>query len=155
MPRVKKSPQQKEEIKPKIQKEKKKSPSFYFAVGRRKTAVATVKLFINGSGEMSVNKKSIKEYFRGGLASYHYLLPFKVTDTLNRFTVEAKIEGSGLSGQLDALIHAISRALEKVDREKYRPLLKKQGLLTRDSRKKERKKPGLMGARKAKQSPKR
>lgn len=155
MPKVEKQEEKTKEKKPTIKKASPKKPSYFFAVGRRKTAVATVKLFVNGTGEMKVNQKPIEEYFRGDLAKYQYLLPFTITDTLNRFTVEAKTEGSGSSSQLAALVHAFSRALEKVDREKYRPLLKKQGLLTRDSRKKERKKPGLMGARTAKQSPKR
>lgn len=155
MPKVEKQEKKTKEKKSTIKKTGPKKPSYFFAVGRRKTAVATVKLFVNGTGEMKVNQKPIEEYFRGNLAKYQYLLPFTITDTLNRFTVEAKIKGSGLSSQLAALVHAFSRALEKVDREKYRPLLKKQGLLTRDSRKKERKKPGLMGARTAKQSPKR
>lgn len=154
MPKIKK--EDKTEEKTKItSKTKTARLSYHFAVGRRKTAVARVKLFVNGSGEMRVNERPIGEYFRGDWTKYQYLLPFEITNTGNRFNVEAKIEGSGTSSQLDAFVHAISRALEKVDREKYRPLLKKRGLLTRDPRKKERKKPGLMGARKKKQSPKR
>lgn len=146
MPRAKKKTEKKAEA-PK--------PSYYAALGRRKTAVARVKLYVNSEGLMKVNEKPIEEYFRGQWLKEQYLFPFKVTNTLNRFNVEAKIEGSGITGQMDALILAISRALEKVDKETYRPLLKKQGLLTRDSRAKERYKPGFMGARKKKQSPKR
>lgn len=153
MPRVKKvSEETKKDVK---ESTKEKKLSYYFAVGRRKTAVARVKLLVNGTGEMTVNKLPIDKYFTGPASKEMYLLPFKLTDTLNRFTLDAIIEGSGKQGQLGALLHAISRALEKVDKEKYRPLLKKHGLLTRDSRMKERVKAGLMGARKKKQSPKR
>jgi small subunit ribosomal protein S9 len=161
MPRVKTvKPEPKVEKVEKAEKEvkvvvKKKSESYYFAIGRRKTAVARVKLLVNGSGEFTVNGLPADKYFAGESMKNIYLLPFKVTDTLNRFTVEAKVKGSGKSGQLGAVVHAISRSLNKVDMEKYHPLLKKQGLLTRDDRAKERVKAGLMGARKGKQSPKR
>lgn len=155
MPRlktVKPEPKVEKEVKPVV---KKKADQYYFAVGRRKTAVARVKLIVNGSGEFMVNGLSFEKYFWGESLKSMYLLPFKITDTLNRFTVEAKVNGSGKSGQLGAVIHAISRCLDKVDTEKYHILLKKQGLLTRDDRAKERVKAGLMGARKGKQSPKR
>ena len=93
MPKVKKTEEKKEAIKITPKKEKKKI-SYYFAIGRRKTAVARVKLYINGSGEMKANGKPIGEYFRGEFAKHRYLLPFKITNTENRFNLEAKIVGS-------------------------------------------------------------
>lgn len=131
-------------------------PSFYQAVGRRKEATARVRLHVGGNGEIIVNEKPIEQYFPGEIIKIAYLQPFKLTDSLNRFRVTVKVEGSGKSGQLGAMIHGIARALEKIDRERYRPLLKKAGLLTRDPRAKERRKAGQAGkARAKKQSPKR
>lgn len=140
----------------KVKKEEKKLPSFYQAVGRRKEAVARVRLYVSGSGEILVNGKPIEEYFPGEIAKIAYLEPLGITNNLKRFNVSIKVEGGGLSGQLGAIIHGISRALEKVNREKFRPLLKKGGFLTRDARAKERRKAGLaQKARAKKQSPKR
>lgn len=146
----------------------KKSDVFYQAVGRRKEATARVRLYpktagdINigelkiKKGEMIVNGKPIEEYFPGKVAQLTYSEPFRTTNTVDRFTVSAKIHGSGESGQLGAFIHAVSRALEKVDRDKFRLILKKRGFLTRDARTKERRKAGLaQSARAKKQSPKR
>jgi len=133
-----------------------KKASFYQAVGRRKEATARVRLYTGGQGEIIVNDQPIQQYFPGEIAKIVYLQPFTLTDSLNRFRVTVKVEGSGKSGQLGAMIHGIARALEKIDKEKYRPILKKAGLLTRDSRAKERRKAGLAGkARAKKQSPKR
>lgn len=144
MPRVKKTA---------IKSEKE---SYYQAVGRRKESTARVRLIVGGHGEIIVNNRPIEEYFPGEIAKIAYLQPFTLTDSLNRFRVTVKVEGGGLSGQLGAVIHGLARALEKIDKEKYRPLLKKAGLLTRDSRIKERRKAGLAGkARAKKQSPKR
>ena len=147
---------------------KKKTLSFYQAVGRRKEATARVRFYpvIVGNieigdlkikkGKMVVNGKSIEEYFPGQIAKAAYLEPFRITNTIDRFTVSAKIQGSGKNGQLGALIHGIARVLEKVDKEKFRPILKKKGFLTRDARVKERRKAGLaQSARAKKQSPKR
>ena len=85
-----------------------------------------------------------------------YQEPFRTTNTLGRFAVSITTTGGGIFGQLGAAIHGLSRALEKVDKEKFRPILKKRGLMTRDPRKKERRKAGFAGkARARKQSPKR
>lgn len=125
------------------------------AVGRRKEAVARVRL-LKGQGQMVVNGKLVSEYFKGPLYQKLYQKPFEVTQTLGQFTATVKIEGGGISSQLGALIHGLSRVLEKIDRTKFRPLLKKAGLLTRDPRVKERRKFGLAHKARAKgQSPKR
>ncbi len=125
------------------------------AVGRRKEAVARVRLF-KGQGQMVVNGKLVSEYFKGPLYQKLYQKPFEVTQTLGQFTATVKIEGGGVSSQLGALIHGLSRVLEKTDQTKFRPLLKKAGLLTRDPRVKERRKFGLAHKARAKgQSPKR
>ena len=144
-----------------------KTTSFIFAVGRRKEAVARVRLYpvakkeitIAGQnlkkGDFMVNGKSIKNYFSGEVARVFYLKPFEITNTQDKFITSVKVAGGGLSGQLGAVVHGISRALEKYD-PKNRPVLKKEGLLTRDSRAKERRKAGFAHkARAKKQSPKR
>ncbi|EKD95723.1 MAG: 30S ribosomal protein S9 [uncultured bacterium] len=130
--------------------------SYYFGVGRRKSAVARVKLHLDGDKSFKINNRDIAQYFPGELAKTKYLEPFKATSNLNRFTVEAKIIGSGLNGQLGALVHALGRALDKLDTEKYHLLLRRKGFLTRDPRTRERRKVGTGGkARRQKQSPKR
>jgi small subunit ribosomal protein S9 len=107
-------------------------------------------------GEILVNNRPIESYFPGEIYKKLYLEPFRTTNTIGRFAVSAKISGGGLSGQLGAFIHGVSRALVKVDEEKLRPILKKRGFLTRDSRIKERRKAGFaQKARAKKQSPKR
>lgn len=133
--------------------------TFYQAIGRRKTSTARVRLYPlskeRKTSEIIVNDRSVQKYFPGEIFSKQYLLPFKLTDNIDRFVVTIKVNGGGLTGQLGAVVHGIARALCKVD-ENYRPILKKQGLLTRDPRMKERRKAGLAGkARAAKQSPKR
>lgn len=128
---------------------------FFAAVGRRKTAVARVRLW-SGKQEITVNGKPISVYFQGEVYKKIYQSPFVTTDTLNQFTGSIKIAGSGLMAQVDALVHGIARALVKVDSEKYKSLLKQKGFLTRDPRMKETRKPGQGGrARAKKQSPKR
>jgi len=132
-----------------------KKGNFVFAVGRRKTAVARVRLF-KGKGEILVNDQPIAKYFSHKQAELFYLKPFQVTNTLGKFHATIKVEGSGLSGQLGAVVHGLARALDKLDKEAYHAVLKKNKLLTRDPRAKERRKVGQMGkARKKKQSPKR
>lgn len=144
-------------------------PTYYFAVGRRKVATSRVRLYVLtneetvvvGSktytkGQIIVNDRPIENYFPGEVAKKKYLEPLRTTNNLTRFAVTIKVEGGGLSGQLDAVIHGLSRALIKVDREKFHPILKKRGFLTRDPRAKQRRKAGFAGkARKKKQSPKR
>ncbi len=146
-----------------------KNLQYYEAVGKRKEAVARVRLFITGkdktvtingikikAGEIFVNSKPIKNLFSDSASQSKYQRPLKITQNIERFAVSIHIKGGGTRGQLDAIILGIARALNLVDRENYRPLLKKQGLLTRDSRVRERRKVGTGGkARRKKQSPKR
>lgn len=134
-----------------------KKVSYYEAVGRRKTSTARVRLYIDKiEKEFMVNGRSVDKYFPGEVAKKLYLEPFRTTNTMGRFSVTVKVEGGGLSGQLGAVVHGLSRALVKVDPEKFRPILKKRGFLTRDPRAKERRKAGYAGkARAKKQSPKR
>lgn len=135
---------------------KKKSKSKYtYAVGRRKGATATVKLY-SGKGKIEINGKAIVEYFPGEVNKHFYSQPLSVTNNLGKFHGTVQVRGGGKKSQLEAVILAISRALEKIDRDKYRPKLKEAGLLTVDDRVKERSKPGQAGrARAKKQSPKR
>lgn len=132
-----------------------KKKDFIHAVGRRKSAVARVRLY-SGKGPTVVNQVPIGDYFPGGLAKVFYEIPFRVTDSLGKYYASVKVEGGGKQAQLGAFIHGIARALDKADPQKYHPSLKKEGLLTRDARTRERRKPGLaQKARAAKQSPKR
>lgn len=156
------------EKKEKIEETRQPSASYYEAVGRRKESSARVRLYVvpDGSasigglsiekGSIVVNGRPVEHYFPGEIAKKLYLEPFRTTNTVNRFAASVKVTGGGLSGQLGAVIHGVSRALEKVDKEKFRPILKKRGFLTRDPRAKERRKAGFAGkARARKQSPKR
>lgn len=134
---------------------KKKKPDFIHAVGRRRTASARVRLYTK-KGPVLVNDRPIQEYFP--LEAYRkvYEEPFQVTDTQDRFSATVKVVGSGTVGQLGAVTHGLARALSIADPKEFRPRLKKLGLLTRDPRMKERRKPGLaQAARARKQSPKR
>ena len=117
------------------------------ATGRRKTAVARVKLSI-GTGKWSVNGREITELFPSEATRTFMAQPLAITGTAEKYDIVAYAKGGGTSGQAGAIRHALSRALSEADRENYRPLLKKEGCLTRDSRMKERKKPGQPGARK-------
>lgn len=129
--------------------------TFIQAVGRRKEAVARVRL-IKGQGQMMINGKPVSDYFKGPVFQKMYQKPLELTKTLGLFTATVKIEGGGKVSQLGALVHGLARALNKQDRESFRSVLKKAGLLTRDARVKERRKFGLAGkARAKKQSPKR
>jgi len=132
-----------------------KSKNYVFAVGRRKTAIARVRLF-RGSGEMVINNMPMEKYFPGEAAKAIWSKPFIVTDSLGKYYATVKAKGGGKSAQLGAVVHGLARALDKENKESYHSLLRKAGLLTRDPRAKERRKPGQMGkARKKKQSPKR
>lgn len=127
----------------------------FMAIGRRKEAVAKVRLF-EGEGKMTVNGKIISEYFRGPVFQRIYQKPFEVTSTLGKYTATIKVEGGGSVSQLGAVTHGLTRALEEISPEKFRASLKDAGLLTRDSRVRERRKMGQAGkARAKKQSPKR
>ena len=130
-----------------------KNPCKY-GTGRRKSSVARVHLFENGTGSITINGRSIDEYF--GLETLKMVVrqPLNATNTLGKVDIVATVEGGGVSGQAGALRHGISRALLLVNPE-FRPVLKKAGFLTRDPRMKERKKYGLKAARRAPQFSKR
>ena len=127
---------------------------FYYGVGRRKAAIARVRLY-PGEGKITVNGKTSREYF-GGRELYQTTMvePMRVTGTADRFDVVVTVVGGGVSGQAGAIRHGISRALVRFD-EELRPPLKQGKFLTRDARVKERKKVGLKRARKAPQYTKR
>ena len=127
--------------------------SYIWATGKRKCAIAQVRL-LPGKGEIVINDKPYEEAFTR--LEYRRMIeqPFKATDTVGRFRVTAKVNGGGLTGQAEAVRHGIARALAK-ENESFRPVLRKEGLLTRDARIKERKKYGLKRARKAPQYTKR
>jgi small subunit ribosomal protein S9 len=127
--------------------------AIYNATGKRKESIAKVRLF-PGEGKITVNSRDFKEYFKRESLITIILEPFKVTNTENAYDVIADITGGGISGQAGALRHGISKALLEVNQE-YRPILKREGFLTRDSRIKERKKYGLKKARKRPQFSKR
>ncbi len=115
------------------------------ATGRRKTAVARVRLSF-GNGNVCVNGKQMQDYSPREVLCIRVAGAFEAANVEGRYDVNAKIHGGGVAGQADALRHGIARALEKID-ENLRPPLKKKGMLTRDARKKERKKYGQKGAR--------
>lgn len=126
--------------------------AMYYGTGRRKNAVARVRL-VPGTGKVTINGREGEEYFgREALLNYA-TAPFKVTDTQGHFDVLARINGGGVSGQAGALRHGISRAL--LEAGDYRSELKRAGYLTRDARMVERKKYGLKKARKRPQFSKR
>ena len=114
--------------------------------GRRKEAVARVKL-IAGKGRIKINSRSFEEYFPIDILRLKIVQPLVVAGALDKFNVCARVNGGGISGQAGALSHGIARALVEKD-ENLRPLLKKEGFLRRDPRRKERKKYGQKGARK-------
>ena len=126
----------------------------YWGTGRRKSAIARVRLIPGGDGSIIINKKTIDEYF--GLETLKLIVrqPLVLTDSLTKYDVLVNVCGGGYTGQAGAIRHGISRALLEAD-EALRPALKKEGFLTRDSRKKERKKYGLKKARRAPQFSKR
>ncbi len=148
---------------------KTKDIQYYEGIGRRKQSVARVRLYLVTkdkeaavgdkkikAGEIYLNGIPIEKSFSSLFEKEMYLLPLKLTNSVERFAISIHVAGGGKSGQLGAVIHGLSRALQMVDKEQYRGTLKKEGLLTRDSRKKERRKVGRAGkARKQKQSPKR
>ncbi len=132
-----------------------KKKKYYYAIGRRKNATAIVHLY-KGKGKIEVNNMPIADYFPGEINEYHYTRPFEVTDTTGKYHATIKVNGSGKKSQLEAVRLALSRALEEVNKEKFRDPLKDAGLLMVDSRVRERRKPNRGGrARAKKQSPKR
>ena len=126
----------------------------FLGTGRRKSSIARVRL-TEGKGKITINGKDIEEYFGEETLRVIVKQPLTATETLSKFDVIAKVTGGGFSGQAGAVRHGIARALNDANKEEYRQVLKSNGFLTRDSRKKERKKYGLKKARKAPQFSKR
>ena len=116
------------------------------ALGRRKSAVARVYLS-TGKGNITVNGRPVEEYFKEDTLRYIVNQPIELTGTAANFDIKITVDGGGIKGQAEAIRMGISRALCLVDAESYRPALKANGFLTRDSREVERKKPGQPGAR--------
>ena len=129
------------------------SSEIFYATGRRKTSSARVYLK-KGKGNISVNDRTLNEYFGRKVAQMLVMQPLELLDLAEKIDVNVKVKGGGSFGQAGAIRHGISRALTSYD-EEFRPQLKKAGLLTRDPRRVERKKPGLVKARKSKQFSKR
>ena len=132
----------------------KSNKEVFLGTGRRKSSIARVRL-TDGTGKITVNGKDLNEYFGEETLRVIVKQPLTVTNTEGKYDVVAKVVGGGFSGQAGAVRHGIARALNEANREEYRPILKSNGLLTRDSRMKERKKYGLKKARKAPQFSKR
>jgi small subunit ribosomal protein S9 len=126
---------------------------YYEAVGRRKRAVARVRLY-PGDGQIVINEKGLREYFGRSQDWQSVLAPLQVTDHENAFNLSVLVKGGGITGQAHAIRHGVARALLVVD-PNLRKTLRRAGFLTRDPREKERKKPGLKRARKAPQYTKR
>ena len=129
------------------------SKEVHYATGRRKTSSARIYLK-KGKGNIVVNDSKLDEYFGRKVAQMLVIQPLELLDLVEKVDIDVKVKGGGNFGQAGAIRHGISRALTKYD-EELRPHLKKAGLLTRDPRKVERKKPGLVKARKSKQFSKR
>ena len=129
------------------------STEIFYATGRRKTSSARVYLK-KGNGDISVNDRKLDEYFGRKVAQMLVMQPLELLDLSEKLDINIKVKGGGSFGQAGAIRHGISRALTSFD-EELRPQLKKAGLLTRDPRRVERKKPGLVKARKSKQFSKR
>ena len=129
------------------------SSEIFYATGRRKTSSARVYLK-KGKGDISVNDRKLDEYFGRKVAQMLVMQPLELLDLSEKLDINIKVKGGGSFGQAGAIRHGISRALTSFD-EELRPQLKKAGLLTRDPRRVERKKPGLVKARKSKQFSKR
>jgi small subunit ribosomal protein S9 len=127
---------------------------FFYGTGRRKTAVARVRL-VPGSGEIVINDRTLEQHFGNAVDEADVRLPFKVTGTEDKYNAQIKVEGGGVTGQAGAIRHGIARALLQLDPEANRLPLRQAGLLSRDPRMKERKKYGLKRARKAPQYTKR
>ena len=152
----------------KVQPTKSTKKDYIFAVGRRREAVARVRLYENVApdlawgklaikkGDIVVNEKAVADYFPGEISRFRYTEPLRVANARNKYTISIKVDGGGPSGQLDAVIAGLANALAKADVENFRPVLKSKGFLTRDPRVRERRKVGTGGkARRKKQSPKR
>ena len=115
-------------------------------LGRRKSLVARVYLS-KGKGKITINKRDYKDYFTTGVMQYKVNQPFELTETVGKYDVKVNVSGGGNTGQVEAVRLAISRALVEINAD-YKPTLKAEGLMTRDPRMVERKKPGQPKARK-------
>lgn len=158
-----------EEKKPTTNHKTKQNKEYVSATGKRKEAVARVRLYQNvkegliwantpvKKGEILVNEKPITQYFPSVVERHLYTEPLRITNAhQNNYAFTIKVTGGGTASQLDAVIAGISNVLQKLDPEKYRPILKKKGFLTRDARIRQRRNIGTGGkARRQKQSPKR
>ena len=127
---------------------------YYYGTGRRKSSVARVRVYANGTGKITINNRDIDDYF--GLDTLKLIVrqPMELTGTSGKFDIICTVSGGGVTGQAGAIRHGLARALLQYDAE-LRGALKKAGFLTRDPRMKERKKYGLKGARRAPQFSKR
>ena len=127
---------------------------FFYGTGRRKSSVARVRLY-QGTGKVTINGRDIDDYF--GLETLKLIVrqPLNLTETTEKFDIECRVAGGGVTGQAGAIRHGVARALLQYDSENLRSALKKAGFLTRDPRMKERKKYGLKAARRAPQFSKR
>lgn len=134
-------------------KTKTKTEKYFYAYGRRKTSVATIRLF-SGNGESKVNEVELKQYFPLESDRKVVLMPLAITEKLKDFYFTSKVKGGGKKSQREAIRHALARALVVSD-EDLKPALKKHSLMTRDDRMVDRKKTGLVKARKAHQYSKR
>ena len=148
---------------------KTKNAQYFEGIGRRKFAVARVRLYlvnrsktaeVNGqtlkAGECLINDKALATSNLSSWEKNFILSPLNLTENLERFVITVHVSGGGKNGQMEAIVHGLARAIELVDRTQYRPILKNQGLLRRDARTRERRKVGTGGkARRVKQSPKR
>jgi small subunit ribosomal protein S9 len=121
------------------------SEEFFYGTGKRKTSIARTRLY-PGTGKIEVNGRSFEDYFPRESLRMVIQQPLRLTKTGEKLDVRINVDGGGMAGQAEAIRHGISRALQQYDAE-LRPVLKKAGLLTRDSRVKERKKYGQRGAR--------
>ena len=128
--------------------------AYFYGTGRRKSSIARVRLIPGGTGVITVNNRTLDNYF--GMETLKYIVkqPIETVGVAEKFDVEVKVQGGGFTGQAGAIRHGLSRALIQADAE-FRPALKAAGFLTRDSRMKERKKYGLKAARRAPQFSKR
>ena len=131
-----------------------KTEKTFYGTGRRKKSIARVRL-VEGNGKITVNGRDLDEYFGADTLKYIVKQPLSVTETETKYDVICTVKGGGYTGQAGAIRHGVARALLEVNSDEYRPTLKANGFLTRDSRMKERKKYGLKKARKAPQFSKR
>lgn len=127
---------------------------YFYATGKRKTSVAQVRLFPNGEGKVEINGQPAEKYFTVNTAMGTILEPLKIVEQDKNVNVVVRVEGGGTTGQAQAIRHGIAKSLLELD-EKFRPVLKRKGFLTRDARRVERKKPGLKKARRSPQWAKR